>query len=210
MQRMGQGLGNTVWNNRPRSCLDRSKQLKAWCPQRCKNVGKLSSATAKFIYYRLESISLFSAIQSFEGKMQPRNFLSGFLTNQDTGAGYNGPVLIPALRRQRQADLSELEASMVYIVSSRLATDTQWDPIFNKRKSRNVVLGADSLLTCEHMQGSPFARIPSSPALFACASVLCAQAHVCPGNQDQTQLASLGGKHLHLLTYLISPINLPS
>jgi hypothetical protein len=37
-------------------------------------------------------------------------------------------LLISALRRQRQADLSEFEASLVYRVSSRTARDTQRYP----------------------------------------------------------------------------------
>ena len=36
--------------------------------------------------------------------------------------------LIPALQRQRQADLCEFEVSLVYRVSSRTARDTQRNP----------------------------------------------------------------------------------
>jgi hypothetical protein len=41
--------------------------------------------------------------------------------------------LIPALRRQRQADLCEFEASLVYRVSSRT---TQKNPVSNKIKQK--------------------------------------------------------------------------
>jgi hypothetical protein len=37
--------------------------------------------------------------------------------------------LIPALRRQKQADFCELEASMVYKVNSRRIRDTQSSPV---------------------------------------------------------------------------------
>ena len=37
--------------------------------------------------------------------------------------------LIPALRRQRQVDLCEFEASLVYRVSSRTARATQRNPV---------------------------------------------------------------------------------
>jgi hypothetical protein len=37
--------------------------------------------------------------------------------------------LVPALRRQRQMDLCEFKASLVYIVSSRTAWTTQWEPV---------------------------------------------------------------------------------
>jgi hypothetical protein len=39
----------------------------------------------------------------------------------ELAAGTRGTALTPALRRQRQADLSEFEATLVYIVSSRAA-----------------------------------------------------------------------------------------
>jgi hypothetical protein len=40
--------------------------------------------------------------------------------------------LIPALGRQRQADLSEFKASLLYIVSSRTAGATQRGIVSNK------------------------------------------------------------------------------
>jgi hypothetical protein len=40
--------------------------------------------------------------------------------------------LIPALRRQRQVDLCEFEASLVYKVSTRTAMATQRNPISGK------------------------------------------------------------------------------
>jgi hypothetical protein len=42
--------------------------------------------------------------------------------------------LIPALRRQGQADLCEFEASLVYRVSFRTARATQRNPVLNKQK----------------------------------------------------------------------------
>ena len=46
--------------------------------------------------------------------------------------------LIPALKRQRQVDLCEFEASLVYIVSSRIArTVSQRNPVSkNKTKQK--------------------------------------------------------------------------
>jgi hypothetical protein len=38
--------------------------------------------------------------------------------------------LILALRRQRQADLCELKASLAYRTSTRIARDTQRDPVW--------------------------------------------------------------------------------
>ena len=47
-------------------------------------------------------------------------------------------ALIPALRRQRQADLCEFEASLVYRVSSRTFRATQRNPDFRKQnKTKN-------------------------------------------------------------------------
>ena len=40
--------------------------------------------------------------------------------------------LIPELRRQRQVDLSEFEASLVYIASSRTAKAAQRNPASEK------------------------------------------------------------------------------
>jgi hypothetical protein len=45
--------------------------------------------------------------------------------------------LILALRRQRQADLSEFEASLVYKVSSTTARATQRNPVSKKQKVNN-------------------------------------------------------------------------
>ena len=42
--------------------------------------------------------------------------------------------LIPALRRQRQADLCEFEASLVYIASSRTARATLKHPVSKQTK----------------------------------------------------------------------------
>jgi hypothetical protein len=47
--------------------------------------------------------------------------------------------LIPALGRQRQADLCEFKASLVYTVSSRSTRATQRNPVSNKNKSSNKV-----------------------------------------------------------------------
>jgi hypothetical protein len=47
-------------------------------------------------------------------------------------------VVLPALRRQRQADLCEFEASLVYRVSSRTGRATQRNPVCkNKNKNQN-------------------------------------------------------------------------
>ena len=42
--------------------------------------------------------------------------------------------LIPALGRQRQVELCEFEASLVYRVSSRIARATQRNPVLRKKK----------------------------------------------------------------------------
>jgi hypothetical protein len=41
--------------------------------------------------------------------------------------------LIPALRRLRQVDLCEFEASMIYIASSKIARTTLRDPVLKKK-----------------------------------------------------------------------------
>jgi hypothetical protein len=43
-------------------------------------------------------------------------------------------ALIPVLRRQRQVELSEFEASLVYTVSSRTSRTTQRNPVLEKNK----------------------------------------------------------------------------
>ena len=48
-----------------------------------------------------------------------------------------GRSLIPALRRQRQVDLCELEASLVYRVSSRTARAIQRNPVLKKKTKQN-------------------------------------------------------------------------
>lgn len=45
-------------------------------------------------------------------------------------SGMMAYLLVPALRRHRQADLSDLQASLVYVVSSRTAWGTQKNPVF--------------------------------------------------------------------------------
>jgi hypothetical protein len=42
--------------------------------------------------------------------------------------------LIPEFRRQRQVDLCEFKAGLVYRISSRTARDTQKDPVSKKKK----------------------------------------------------------------------------
>jgi hypothetical protein len=44
--------------------------------------------------------------------------------------------LVPTLRKQRQADLCEFQASMVYRVSSKTARVTQWDPVSKKQNKQ--------------------------------------------------------------------------
>ena len=44
--------------------------------------------------------------------------------------------IIPALGRQRQADLYDFKASLVYRASSRTARDTQRNPVSNKTKQK--------------------------------------------------------------------------
>lgn len=54
--------------------------------------------------------------------------------------------LIPALVRQRQEDLSQFKASLVYIGNSGIARTTQRDPISkNKNNKKETVKFSDSL-----------------------------------------------------------------
>ena len=46
-------------------------------------------------------------------------------------------LLIPALRRQRLADLCEFKASLVYKVSSRSASTTQKNPVSKKLRKKS-------------------------------------------------------------------------
>jgi hypothetical protein len=48
--------------------------------------------------------------------------------------------LIPAFRRQRQVDLCEFKASLVYRASSRTARATQRNPVSKKKKKVLVFL----------------------------------------------------------------------
>jgi hypothetical protein len=48
----------------------------------------------------------------------------------------SGGALIPALWRQRQADLCEFEASLVYQISSRTARATQRTPVSKQNKTK--------------------------------------------------------------------------
>ena len=47
--------------------------------------------------------------------------------------------LIPALGRQRQADLCEFKASLVYSVSSRTARATQRNPVSKKKTKQKTM-----------------------------------------------------------------------
>lgn len=44
----------------------------------------------------------------------------------------------PALRRQRQADLYEFKASLVYMMTSRPPRATKWDLVFKKKSHFNL------------------------------------------------------------------------
>ena len=54
--------------------------------------------------------------------------------------------MIPTLRRQRQVDLCELQAILVYRVSSRTARTTQRNPVSNNNNIRHAQ-GAVGLFT---------------------------------------------------------------
>ena len=45
--------------------------------------------------------------------------------------------LIPALGRQRQANLCEFEASLVYKINSRTARATQRNPVSNQKEKKD-------------------------------------------------------------------------
>jgi hypothetical protein len=44
--------------------------------------------------------------------------------------------LIPALRRERQADLCDFEASLVYRVNSRTSRGTQRNPVLKNKQNK--------------------------------------------------------------------------
>jgi hypothetical protein len=46
--------------------------------------------------------------------------------------------LIPVLGRQRQTDLCEFKASLIYRLSSRIARATQRNPVSNKTKQNKT------------------------------------------------------------------------
>lgn len=52
------------------------------------------------------------------------------------GLGMVAHSLNPSTRRQRQADVREFKASLVYLVSSRLARATYRDPVSEKANKR--------------------------------------------------------------------------
>jgi hypothetical protein len=55
--------------------------------------------------------------------------------------------LIPALGRQRQAWISEFEASLVYRVSSRTARATQRNSVLkNQKKKKSIFMGSFSIM----------------------------------------------------------------
>ena len=54
------------------------------------------------------------------------------------------PTLIPALGRQRQVNLCEFEASLVYRVSSRIARATQKNS-FTKKQTTTTKKASDNL-----------------------------------------------------------------
>jgi hypothetical protein len=50
------------------------------------------------------------------------------------GCGGACTPLVPALRRQRQADFSEFQANLIYIVSSKTVWATQRNAVLKKQK----------------------------------------------------------------------------
>ena len=74
--------------------------------------------------------------------MQPR---AGFKLTIECQQCWHTP-LIPALRRQRQVDVYEFEASLVYRSSSRTARATQKNPALKKKKEEE---------SAEHTQNKP-------------------------------------------------------
>ena len=72
--------------------------------------------------------------------------------------------LIPALRRQRQVDLCELEASLVYRVSSWTARAIQRNPVSknkNKQKPSNKLTNKNNQVCV--IGPSPFHIAPAGP-----------------------------------------------
>ena len=52
----------------------------------------------------------------------------------------SGGTLIPAFRKQKQRDLPEFEASLVYRVSSRTARTAQKNPVSKKQTKKIIIL----------------------------------------------------------------------
>jgi hypothetical protein len=69
--------------------------------------------------------------------MTPTRSMRVYTPRISVEAGWPCTPLIPVLQRQRQADLCELEASLVYISSSRLARATQRDPVITITTTTN-------------------------------------------------------------------------
>ena len=57
--------------------------------------------------------------------------------NQFTKLGGGGAHIIPALGRQRQVNLCEFEASLVYRASSRASRATQRNPVSKQQEKSN-------------------------------------------------------------------------
>ena len=53
-------------------------------------------------------------------------------------AGCGSAPIVPALGRQRQADLCEFQASLVYIMSSGTAKTIERDPVTNKQTNKHT------------------------------------------------------------------------
>ena len=53
--------------------------------------------------------------------------------------GSGGTPLIPALGRQRQADLYEFKASLIYRVSSRTGSKGAEKPVLKKTRTKNKI-----------------------------------------------------------------------
>jgi hypothetical protein len=70
---------------------------------------------------------------------------------QKVPPGGDGAVpLIPAVRRQRQVDVCEFEASLVYRVSSRTARATERNPVLKKKQNQTRT---KQKLKCSTAQG---------------------------------------------------------
>jgi hypothetical protein len=102
--------------------------------------------------------------------------------------------LIPACGRQRQADLGELEASLVYIASYKTARATQRSPVLENKTKQNKT---------KQLLGWKYsfivrAHLTRTKALVSCTIKLVVMAHLQSGQREVRAGGSDVQGHPHL------------